>query len=104
MTLGEGFTPLVHARSLWRVARPRSPLHQGRVAQPDQFVQGARGQSAAVTRATYLGAKTIALPTAGNAGNARPPHSAAAGLACEVFIPEDAKRRSSTNAGSTART
>src|SRR5204863_286809 len=52
----------------------------------------ARGQSAAITRAKYLGAKTIALPTAGNAGNAASAYSAAAGLACEVFIPKDAKR------------
>jgi len=52
----------------------------------------ARGQSAAITRAKYLGAKTIALPTAGNAGNAAAAYAAAAGLACEVFIPRDAKR------------
>jgi threonine synthase len=32
------------------------------------------------------------LPTAGNAGNAAAAYSAAAGLACEVFIPKDAKR------------
>src|SRR5207253_607057 len=52
----------------------------------------ARGQSAAITRAKYLGADTIALPTAGNAGNAAAAYAAAAGLACEVFIPKDAKR------------
>jgi threonine synthase len=52
----------------------------------------ARGQSAAITRAKYLGATTIALPTAGNAGNAAAAYSAAAGIACEVFIPKDAKR------------
>ena len=52
----------------------------------------ARGQSAAITRAKYLGATTIALPTAGNAGNAAAAYAAAAGLACEVFIPKDAKR------------
>src|SRR5437763_3393182 len=42
--------------------------------------------------AKYLGAKIIALPTAGNAGNAAPAYSAAAGLECEVFIPRDAKQ------------
>src|SRR5204863_2499703 len=52
----------------------------------------ARGQSAAITRAQYLGEKTIARPTAGNAGNAAAAYSSAAGLACEVFIPKDAKR------------
>ena len=49
-------------------------------------------QSAAITRAKYLGAKTIALPTAGNAGDAAAAYAAAAGLACEVFIPKDSKR------------
>jgi threonine synthase len=52
----------------------------------------ARGQSTAITRAKYLGATTVALPTAGNAGNAAAAYSAAAGLRCEVFIPDDAKR------------
>ena len=52
----------------------------------------ARGQSAAITRAKYLGATTIALPTAGNAGNAAAAYAARAGLACEVFMPKDAKR------------
>ena len=52
----------------------------------------ARGQSAAITRAKGLGAHTIALPTAGNAGNAAAAYSAAAGLRCEVFIPKDAKQ------------
>jgi threonine synthase len=52
----------------------------------------ARGQSAAITRAKHLGARTIALPTAGNAGNAAAAYAAAAGLACEVFMPRDVKR------------
>ena len=39
----------------------------------------ARGQSAAITRAKALGAHTIALPTAGNAGNAAAAYAAAAG-------------------------
>ncbi len=52
----------------------------------------ARGQAAAVTRAKALGAETITLPTAGNAGNAAAAYAAAAGLRCEVFMPRDAKR------------
>ena len=42
VTLGEGFTPLIHARRLGGDARARAPVHQGRVAEPDQLVQGAR--------------------------------------------------------------
>jgi threonine synthase len=91
VTLGEGFTPLVHARSLG------ASLGLDRLYVKDESLNPtnsfkARGQSAAITRAKYLGAETIALPTAGNAGNAAAAYAAAAGLACEVFIPKDAKR------------
>jgi len=91
ITLGEGFTPLFHARSLGSaVGLDRLYIKDESLNPTNSFK--ARGQSAAITRATYLGAKTIALPTAGNAGNAASAYAAAAGLACEVFIPRDAKR------------
>src|SRR2546422_9108115 len=91
VTLGEGVTPLIHARALGaRLGLDRLYIKDESLNPTNSFK--ARGQSAAITRATYLGAKTIALPTAGNAGNAAAAYSAAAGLACEVFIPKDAKR------------
>jgi threonine synthase len=91
ITLGEGFTPLIHAQRLG------STLGLDRLFIKDESLNPtnsfkARGQATAVTRAKYLGASTIALPTAGNAGNAAAAYSAAAGLTCEVFIPKDAKR------------
>jgi len=91
VTLGEGFTPLFHARRLGAsIGLDRLYIKDESLNPTNSFK--ARGQSAAITRAKYLGAKTIALPTAGNAGNAAAAYSAAAGLACEVFIPRDAKR------------
>jgi threonine synthase len=91
VTLGEGFTPLFHAKSLGaRLGLNRLYIKDESLNPTNSFK--ARGQSAAITRARGLGAKTIALPTAGNAGNAAAAYSAAAGLACEVFIPKDAKR------------
>jgi threonine synthase len=91
VTLGEGFTPLFHAASLGAtVGLDRLYIKDESLNPTNSFK--ARGQSAAITRARYLGAKTIALPTAGNAGNAAAAYAAAAGLACEVFIPKDAKR------------
>src|SRR3989454_9638121 len=91
VTLGEGFTPLVHARSLGAsLGLDRLYIKDESLNPTNSFK--ARGQSAAITRATYLGAKTIALPSAGNAGNAAAAYSAAAGLACEVFLPRDVKR------------
>ena len=91
VTLGEGFTPLFHARRLGAsIGLDRLYIKDESLNPTNSFK--ARGQSAAITRAKYLGAKTIALPTAGNAGNAAAAYAAAAGLACEVFIPKDAKR------------
>ena len=91
VTLGEGFTPLVHATSLGAtVGLSRLYIKDESLNPTNSFK--ARGQSAAITRAKYLGESTIALPTAGNAGNAAAAYASAAGLACEVFIPKDAKR------------
>src|SRR2546425_6843454 len=91
VTLGEGFTPLFHAKALGAtIGLDRLYIKDESLNPTNSFK--ARGQAAAIPRARYLGARTIALPTAGNAGNAAAAYSAAAGLACEVFIPRDAKR------------
>ena len=91
VTLGEGFTPLFHARTLGATLGLENLYIKDESLNPTNSFK-ARGQSAAITRAKYLGATTIALPTAGNAGNAAAAYSAAAGLACQVFIPKDAKK------------
>jgi threonine synthase len=91
VTLGEGFTPLFHAASLGATIGLDRLFIKDESLNPTNSFK-ARGQSAAITRAKYLGETTIALPTAGNAGNAAAAYSAAAGLACEVFMPKDAKR------------
>ena len=91
VTLGEGFTPLLHAKRLGAsIGLDRLFIKDESLNPTNSFK--ARGQSAAITRAKALGAHTIALPTAGNAGNAAAAYSAAAGLACQVFIPRDAKQ------------
>jgi threonine synthase len=90
VTLGEGFTPLFHATRLGAALGLERLYIKDESLNPTNSFK-ARGQSAAITRARALGAHTIALPTAGNAGNAAAAYSAAAGLRCEVFIPKDAK-------------
>src|SRR6266850_4454189 len=62
VTLGEGFTPLMHARSLGAALGLDRLYIKDESLNPTNSFK-ARGQSAAITRATYLGAKTIALPT-----------------------------------------
>jgi threonine synthase len=91
VTLGEGFTPLFHARRLGATLGLDRLYIKDESLNPTNSFK-ARGQSAAITRAKALGAETIALPTAGNAGNAAAAYSAAAGLKCHVFIPKDAKQ------------
>ena len=91
VTLGEGFTPLPHAPRLGAALGLDRLYIKDESLNPTNSFK-ARGQSAAITRAKALGAHTIALPTAGNAGNAAAAYSAAAGLSCKVFIPRDAKQ------------
>jgi len=91
VTLGEGFTPLLPARRLGAALGLERLLVKDESLNPTNSFK-ARGLSAAISRAKALGATTVFLPTAGNAGNAAAAYAAAAGMACEVFIPKDAKQ------------
>ena len=91
VTLGEGFTPLIHAKRLGATIGLDRLLIKDESLNPTNSFK-ARGLSAAISRAKALGAETVYLPTAGNAGNAAAAYAAAAGIKCEVFIPKDAKQ------------
>ena len=91
VTLGEGFTPLIHARRLGQTLGLDRLMIKDESLNPTNSFK-ARGLSAAISRAKALGAETVFLPTAGNAGNAAAAYAAAAGIKCEVFIPRDAKQ------------
>jgi threonine synthase len=91
VTLGEGFTPLLHAKRMGSMVGLERLFIKDESLNPTNSFK-ARGQSAAITRARALGAETVSLPTAGNAGNAAAAYAAAAGLTCQVFIPRDAKQ------------
>ena len=91
VTLGEGFTPLIHARRLGATIGLDRLLIKDESLNPTNSFK-ARGLSAAISRAKALGATTVFLPTAGNAGNAAAAYAAAAGMKCEVFIPKDAQQ------------
>jgi threonine synthase len=90
VTLGEGFTPLFHARALGADLGLPSLYIKDESLNPTNSFK-ARGQSAAITRAKALGAHTISVPSAGNAGNAMAAYAARAGLQAQVFLPKDAK-------------
>ena len=88
VSLGEGMTPLIPARRLGN----QLGLHFLYVKDEGLNPTGsfkARGLSAAVTCAKALGAKTLAIPTAGNAGGALAAYAARAGLRSVVVMPAD---------------
>ena len=88
VTLGEGMTPLIHARRLGERVGLSSLYIKDEGLNPTASFK-ARGLSAAVTMAKALGARTLALPTAGNAGGAAAAYAAKAGLGCVIAMPAD---------------
>lgn len=88
VTLGEGGTPLLHAPRLGARLGMREVWIKEEAGNPTGSFK-ARGLGAAITMAKALGARAVALPTAGNAGGAAAAYAAKAGLACHVFMPRD---------------
>lgn len=89
VTLGEGMTPLLHAKRLGAVGGFKSIYIKDEGLNPTGSFK-ARGLAAAVSRAKELGVKSVALPSAGNAAAAAAAYAAAAGIECFVFMPQDA--------------
>ena len=88
VTLKEGWTPLIKtislggqlgAENLWVKDEGRNPT--------DSFK--ARGLCCAVTMAKKLGARKLAIPSAGNAAGALAAYAAAAHLEAHIFMPQD---------------
>jgi threonine synthase len=88
VSLGEGSTPLLAVHGRGPLADFRRLFVKDESLNPTGSFK-ARGMTAAITRAKALGAKTVALPSAGNAGGAAAAYAARAGLACHVLMPED---------------
>jgi threonine synthase len=93
VSLGEGMTPLVHAKRLGASIGCQSGSLEGLYVKDEGLNPTgsfkARGMTVAVTRAKQLGAKTLAAPTAGNAGGALAAYAAAAGLPAVIVMPAD---------------
>lgn len=88
VTLGEGMTPVIHARRLGALLGLSNLYVKDEGLNPTGSFK-ARGLSAAVTMAKGLGAKALAIPTAGNAGGAAAAYAAAAGLPAVIVMPAD---------------
>jgi threonine synthase len=91
VSLGEGMTPLLHARRFGtRLGLDALYIKDESLNPTNSFK--ARGLSAAITRARGLAATTVSVPSAGNAGNATAAYAARAGLTAKVFLPRDVKK------------
>lgn len=88
LRLGEGWTPLHHARRLGEsIGCPHTYIKDEGLNVTASFK--ARGLAMAVSRAYELGARELAIPSAGNAACALSAYAAAAGLPAHVFMPKD---------------
>lgn len=87
-SLGEGCTPLLHARRLGEKLGMANLYLKDESLNPTGSFK-ARGLAVAVSMAKELGIERLAIPSAGNAGGALAAYAARAGLAAAVFMPED---------------
>ncbi len=91
VSLGEGWTPLLRLNNLGERSGLPHLYMKNEAHNPTGSFKD-RGLSAAVTMARRLGAKRLAIPTAGNAGGALAAYGARAGLEVFVFMPRDTPR------------
>lgn len=88
VSLGEGLTPLLRCERRGAFQAFEHLFIKDEAFNPTGSFK-ARGMAAAVTRAVNLGAKVVALPSAGNAAGAATYYAARAGIECYLFMPED---------------
>ena len=88
LCLGEGWTPLNHARRLGEAVGFAGLYLKDEGLNPTGSFK-ARGLSVAVSRARELGVESVSIPTAGNAGCALSAYAALAGMEAHVFMPAD---------------
>lgn len=88
ITLGEGWTPLTPAPQLGaRLGLANLFIKDESVNPTGSFK--ARGLALAVAMAKELGARKLAIPSAGNAAGALAAYAARAGLEAHIFMPRD---------------
>lgn len=88
VTLKEGWTPLIRANSLGRQMGAENLWIKDEGRNPTDSFK-ARGLCCAVTMAKKLGARKLAIPSAGNAAGALAAYAAAANVEAHIFMPRD---------------
>jgi threonine synthase len=87
VTIGEGFTPVIPIQNLKQFTTGNRVYWKDEAGNPTGSFK-ARGIGMAVSKAKELGIKTIATPTAGNAGGALAAYAARACIKAVVYMPK----------------
>jgi len=85
VSLGEGDTPLLECPTLADVLGVDEVFIKDEGQNPTNTFKD-RGQAAAISMANEQGIDTVALPSAGNAGQSASAYAARAGMECHVFL------------------
>jgi len=88
LTLGEGWSPLVHARRLGAELGFEGLYIKDESLNPTGSFK-ARGLGMAISRAYELDARAVSIPSAGNAAGAMSAYAALAGMEAHVYMPVD---------------
>jgi threonine synthase len=88
VSLGEGFTPLLEAKTLAREVGVERVWIKDEAQNPTGSFKD-RGLCLAITMAKELGVRKVAIPSAGNAGGSLSAYAARAGIEAHVFMPRD---------------
>ena len=88
VSLGEGFTPLLEAKTLSLELGLQRVWIKDEAQNPTGSFKD-RGLCLAVSCAKELGVKKLAIPSAGNAGGSLSAYAARAGIEANVFMPKD---------------
>jgi len=88
LSLGEGMTPLIKADRLASTLGVSNLYIKDEGVNPTGSFK-ARGMAVAISMARELGARKLAVPSAGNAAGALAAYAAKAGLPAFIFMPND---------------
>ena len=88
ISMGEGFTPLLHAKRLGKEPGLKNLFIKEESSNPTGSFK-ARGLCTAVSMARELGLRKLAIPSAGNAAAAMAAYAAQAGMESHIFMPRD---------------
>jgi threonine synthase len=90
VSLGEGWTPILRADNLAKTLSIKLDLYIKDEGQNPTQSFKSRGMTAAVSMAKELGARKLAVPSAGNAAGALAAYAArAGGMEAHIFMPRD---------------